>query len=232
MLLLHLIYHESPWHKAKIHLCYRSEGFNANLWRLVETQPSSSLEPSAREREVVCHLRIELSRVETHTLVRNFSKSSLPCSFSLSSRRRNFIRQQNRPVEEIEKKNPNHTARNIKQTERKRRIAARTKWPAQEMASMQSWRKAYGAIKDTTTVSLANLNSDFKVCLRSGVFSSPDCPGIFFRPKFGRLLQTLVSPSARLASGVLGRWSSLGSAGFDWCLLAFVGSGCGDREGD
>jgi len=27
---------------------------------------------------------------------------------------------------------------------------------------MQSWRKAYGAIKDTTTVSLANLNSDFK----------------------------------------------------------------------
>nr|CAB3464558.1 unnamed protein product [Digitaria exilis] len=30
------------------------------------------------------------------------------------------------------------------------------------MASMQSWRKAYGAIKDTTTVSLANLNSDFK----------------------------------------------------------------------
>ena len=33
------------------------------------------------------------------------------------------------------------------------------------MASMQSWRKAYGAIKDTTTVSLANLNSDFKVPL-------------------------------------------------------------------
>ncbi|AQK91919.1 Putative clathrin assembly protein [Zea mays] len=30
------------------------------------------------------------------------------------------------------------------------------------MASMQSWRKAYGAIKDTTTVSIANLNSDFK----------------------------------------------------------------------
>uniref|UniRef100_M8BN40 Putative clathrin assembly protein n=1 Tax=Aegilops tauschii TaxID=37682 RepID=M8BN40_AEGTA len=27
---------------------------------------------------------------------------------------------------------------------------------------MQSWRKAYGAIKDTTTVSLANINSDFK----------------------------------------------------------------------
>ncbi|KAL6618850.1 hypothetical protein ACP70R_033989 [Stipagrostis hirtigluma subsp. patula] len=30
------------------------------------------------------------------------------------------------------------------------------------MAAMQSWRKAYGAIKDTTTVSIANLNSDFK----------------------------------------------------------------------
>ncbi|CAD6230200.1 unnamed protein product [Miscanthus lutarioriparius] len=30
------------------------------------------------------------------------------------------------------------------------------------MAALQSWRKAYGALKDTTTVSLANLNSDFK----------------------------------------------------------------------
>ncbi|XP_010921255.1 putative clathrin assembly protein At2g01600 isoform X1 [Elaeis guineensis] len=30
------------------------------------------------------------------------------------------------------------------------------------MASLQSWRKAYGALKDTTTVGLANLNSDFK----------------------------------------------------------------------
>ncbi|KAL5203325.1 hypothetical protein ABZP36_014277 [Zizania latifolia] len=30
------------------------------------------------------------------------------------------------------------------------------------MAAMQSWRKAYGALKDTTTVSLASLNSDFK----------------------------------------------------------------------
>ncbi|KAL6615842.1 hypothetical protein ACP70R_038112 [Stipagrostis hirtigluma subsp. patula] len=30
------------------------------------------------------------------------------------------------------------------------------------MSAMQSWRKAYGALKDTTTVSLANLNSDFK----------------------------------------------------------------------
>jgi hypothetical protein len=31
------------------------------------------------------------------------------------------------------------------------------------MSALQSWRKAYGALKDTTTVSLANLNSDFKV---------------------------------------------------------------------
>ncbi|XP_008799224.2 putative clathrin assembly protein At2g01600 isoform X2 [Phoenix dactylifera] len=30
------------------------------------------------------------------------------------------------------------------------------------MGSLQSWRKAYGALKDTTTVGLANLNSDFK----------------------------------------------------------------------
>jgi len=31
------------------------------------------------------------------------------------------------------------------------------------MAALHSWRKAYGALKDTTTLSLANLNSDFKV---------------------------------------------------------------------
>ncbi|VAH62931.1 unnamed protein product [Triticum turgidum subsp. durum] len=30
------------------------------------------------------------------------------------------------------------------------------------MSALQSWRKAYGALKDTTTVSLASLNSDFK----------------------------------------------------------------------
>ncbi|XP_020574047.1 putative clathrin assembly protein At2g01600, partial [Phalaenopsis equestris] len=30
------------------------------------------------------------------------------------------------------------------------------------MAKLQSWRKAYGALKDSTTVSIANLNSDFK----------------------------------------------------------------------
>jgi hypothetical protein len=31
------------------------------------------------------------------------------------------------------------------------------------MSALPSWRRAYGALKDTTTVSLANLNSDFKV---------------------------------------------------------------------
>jgi hypothetical protein len=46
------------------------------------------------------------------------------------------------------------------------------------MASMQSWRKAYGAIKDTTTVSLANINSDFKVRPPDPQPLSPD----FFRP--------------------------------------------------
>ncbi|KAL5721873.1 hypothetical protein ACHQM5_005460 [Ranunculus cassubicifolius] len=30
------------------------------------------------------------------------------------------------------------------------------------MATLQTWRKAYGALKDTTTVSLAKVNSDFK----------------------------------------------------------------------
>jgi hypothetical protein len=31
------------------------------------------------------------------------------------------------------------------------------------MSALPSWRRAYGALKDSTTVSLANLNSDFKV---------------------------------------------------------------------
>lgn len=95
---------------------------------------------------------------------------------------------------------------------------------------MQGWRKAYGAIKDSTTVSLANLNSDFKVAL-DPLPSPPISPG-FFRPKFGQFIQTLVSPSAKRARGVFGCGSSLGSVGFDWCLVPFVGSGCGDREGD
>ena len=93
---------------------------------------------------------------------------------------------------------------------------------------MQSWRKAYGAIKDTTTVSLANLNSDFKVPL-DPVSSPLRFPRIFLRPKFGQFIQTLVSTEPVVFWGC---GSSLGSVGFDWCLLAFVGSGCGDREGD
>lgn len=96
---------------------------------------------------------------------------------------------------------------------------------------MQSWRKAYGAIKDSTTVSLANLNSDFKVAL-DPVSSLPISPDFSVGPKFGQFIQTLVSPPAKRAGGVFGCWSSLGSVGFDWCLVAFVGSGCGDREGD
>lgn len=34
------------------------------------------------------------------------------------------------------------------------------------MTTLQGWRKAVGALKDSTTVGLANLNSDYKV--RSG----------------------------------------------------------------
>ncbi|KAL8229992.1 hypothetical protein R6Q57_014892 [Mikania cordata] len=30
------------------------------------------------------------------------------------------------------------------------------------MATMQTWRKAYGALKDRTKVGLAHVNSDFK----------------------------------------------------------------------
>jgi len=96
------------------------------------------------------------------------------------------------------------------------------------MASMQSWRKAYGAIKDTTTVSLANLNSDFKVPL-DPVSPPLRFPRIFLSPKFGQFIQTLVSSEPVVFWGA-GAASDL--CGFDWCLLAFVGSGCGDREGD
>ena len=31
------------------------------------------------------------------------------------------------------------------------------------MATLQTWRKAYGALKDTTKVGLAHVNSDFAV---------------------------------------------------------------------
>ena len=41
--------------------------------------------------------------------------------------------------------------------------AGRGRHRAAAMSALQSWRKAYGALKDSTTVSLANLNSDFKV---------------------------------------------------------------------
>lgn len=34
------------------------------------------------------------------------------------------------------------------------------------MATLQGWRKAVGALKDSTTVGLANLNSDFKVAVQ------------------------------------------------------------------
>lgn len=33
----------------------------------------------------------------------------------------------------------------------------------EEMGTLQTWRKAYGALKDHTTVGLAHVNSDFKV---------------------------------------------------------------------
>jgi hypothetical protein len=51
------------------------------------------------------------------------------------------------------------------------------------MSALPSWRRAYGALKDTTTVSLANLNSDFKVPAQFphhfpvlSWFDSPDFP--------------------------------------------------------
>ncbi|RWW53515.1 hypothetical protein BHE74_00039986 [Ensete ventricosum] len=33
----------------------------------------------------------------------------------------------------------------------------------EQMGTLESWRKAYGALKDTTTVRLAKVNSEFKV---------------------------------------------------------------------
>ena len=52
------------------------------------------------------------------------------------------------------------------------------------MSALQSWRKAYGALKDSTTVSLANLNSDFKVPL-DPVSPPFDFPGFFFHQSLG-----------------------------------------------
>lgn len=57
------------------------------------------------------------------------------------------------------------------------------------MSALQSWRKAYGALKDSTTVSLANLNSDFKVRIRNSRGMD-----FFFSPllaEFGRFVGTL-----------------------------------------
>ena len=50
------------------------------------------------------------------------------------------------------------------------------------MAALHSWRKAYGALKDTTTVSLANLNSDFKVRRRILTHPSHGFPPILRAP--------------------------------------------------
>ncbi|VAH78754.1 unnamed protein product [Triticum turgidum subsp. durum] len=57
------------------------------------------------------------------------------------------------------------------------------------MSALQSWRKAYGALKDTTTVSLASLNSDFRWCCR-------DCGGFVHRqaPSGRRLLHPRACP--------------------------------------
>ena len=73
------------------------------------------------------------------------------------------------------------------------------------MASMQSWRKAYGAIKDTTTVSLANINSDFKVRPHAG---SPTPPDFFCAESTGTLV---CSSTEGVVGGARGapdlRWS-------------------------
>jgi hypothetical protein len=89
------------------------------------------------------------------------------------------------------------------------------------MASMQSWRKAYGAIKDTTTVSLANINSDFKV-RRIPNPNPPDFPDLIRRsPIVCSSAEGLAaSQEPRICAGLIGDF------------FRFVGSGCGDREGD
>lgn len=49
------------------------------------------------------------------------------------------------------------------------------------MATLQSWRKAYGAIKDTTKVGLAHVNSDFAVSQFSILFLFSFSFSFFFR---------------------------------------------------
>ena len=99
------------------------------------------------------------------------------------------------------------------------------------MAALQSWRKAYGALKDTTTVSLANLNSDFKVRPPS----NPHSPAHGF-PRISRPLKP-----AQFVT--VGRVLTVGSmAALLRCTPGFIdslrrvvfvcpGSGCRDREG-
>jgi hypothetical protein len=111
---------------------------------------------------------------------------------------------------------PLSSCKNQDQRARKRAPARRP--PRRQMATMQSWRKAYGAIKDTTTVSLANLNSDFKVRRRS---RNPLCRNFFL---FVCVPQSLVKFIRTLASwcggtGLCCSWA-LGSVGSDCCPLA------------
>ncbi|RWW20325.1 hypothetical protein GW17_00015575, partial [Ensete ventricosum] len=44
----------------------------------------------------------------------------------------------------------------------------------EQMGTLESWRKAYGALKDTTTVRLAKVNSEFKRFLL--LATSANCP--------------------------------------------------------
>jgi hypothetical protein len=97
------------------------------------------------------------------------------------------------------------------------------------MAALQSWRKAYGALKDTTTVSLANLNSDFKV--RRRILTHPPV----LSPDFaGAKAVQFVSRRSCARRRIYGRaaaphwvyWFSLACFFF-----VFSGSGCRDREG-
>ena len=83
---------------------------------------------------------------------------------------------------------------------------------------MQSWRKAYGSIKDTTSVSLANLNSDFKVRIQSSrVF--PRFLRIFIYLSLVKSIQTLVFSSTKRVGIACG---ALDLRGFDWNLLGCV----------
>lgn len=45
------------------------------------------------------------------------------------------------------------------------------------MGTLQTWRKAYGALKDQTKVGLAHVNSDFKVYTSTLFFSNTPYSG-------------------------------------------------------